>query len=148
VDETAGELTPPAVRFRPYPWLTALAGVGTVIAVVLAWLAADAPSRLIFGIAAVVAGAYAIGDVVFAPRLSADRTGVRIRTPMTRADLRWDEIEAVRVDTRDRLGLRSTTLEIDTGEAVVVFSRRSLGADPEFAARKVRAFADPRTFGG
>lgn len=143
MDETAGEVTPPAVRFRPYPWLTALAGAGAVLAIVLTWQATDAPGRLIFGIAALITAAYAIGDVVFSPRLSADHTGVRIRAPMTRADLRWDEIEAVRADTRDRLGLRSTTLEVDTGETVVVFSKRSLGADPEFVARQVRAVAPP-----
>lgn len=144
MDETAAELTPPVARFRPYPWLTALAAAATLVAVGLAWEAHDAPSRLMFAVAAVVVAAYAIGDVVFSPRLTADRTGIRVRSPMTRADLRWDEIEAVRADTRDRLGLRSTTLEIDTGETVIVFSKRSLGADPEFVARKVRAFAPRR----
>jgi hypothetical protein len=135
------ELTPAAAEFRPYTGLTAAAGVGAVVAVVLAWLADDAPSRLLFAIAAVVLAAYTVGDLVFAPRLRADRTGVRIRTPMTRADLRWDEIEDVRADTRDRLGLRSTTLEIDIGADIVVFSKRALGADPEFVAKQVRAFA-------
>jgi hypothetical protein len=141
VDTAVDELTPPAAQFRPQPWLTAAAGMGAVVAIVIAWLATDAPSRLIFGIAAVVLAAYAAGDVVFAPRLVADRNGVRVRAPMSRADLRWDEIESVRADTRERLGLRSTTLEIDTGHTVLVFSKRALGADPEFVAKKVRAFA-------
>ena len=38
-------------------------------------------------------------------------------------------------DIRARLGLRSTTLEIDAGATLVVLSRRALGADPEAAAQ-------------
>ena len=55
---------------------------------------------------------------------------MRIRTPLTRADLAWREVEDVSADVRSRYGLRSTTLEVDAGEVLVVFSRRSLGADP------------------
>ena len=46
-------------------------------------------------------------------------------------------------DTRSRYGLRSSTLEVDAGETLVVFSRRALGADPTTVQDIVRAF-DPR----
>ena len=65
------------------------------------------------------------------------------RSPTGRADLDWDQIDSVRADTRQRLGLRSTTLEIDTGQTVMVFSKRALGADPEFVAKTILAFAPP-----
>jgi hypothetical protein len=143
VDNAVDELTPATAQFRPQPWLTAAAGLGTVGGIVLAWMADDAPSRLIFGIAALVLAAYAVGDLVFAPRLAADRNGVRVRAPTGRADLDWDQIDSVRADTRQRLGLRSTTLEIDTGQTVMVFSKRALGADPEFVAKTILAFAPP-----
>ena len=42
---------------------------------------------------------------------------------------------------RTRFGLRSTALEIDAGDTLVVLSRRALGADPETVRDLVRAFA-------
>lgn len=135
------------LRYRPEPWTTVLAGVAAVLGLVLTVLASDPPSRVIFALATVITGAYAVGDLVFAPRLAADAGGLRIRTPATRADLRWDEITHVRADSRLRLGLRSTTLEVDAGSVLVVFSRRSLGADPEYVAAQLRELA-PRSPGG
>jgi hypothetical protein len=90
----------------------------------------------------VLAG-YSIGDVIFWPRLVADSTGLRIRTPLARADVAWADIEDVRADVRQRYGLRVTTLEVDAGETLVVFSRRSLGADPGTVSALVRSL-DPR----
>jgi PH (Pleckstrin Homology) domain-containing protein len=81
--------------------------------------------------------------VVFWPRLAADHTGLRIRTPLARADLSWSDVESVTADTRSRYGLRSSTLEVDAGSTLVVFSRRALGADPETVQDVVRAL-DPR----
>ncbi len=127
-------VTAPAVRFGPDRRLMALAGVGAVIALVLSVSASDAPGRLLFAVATLVLLGYIAGDLIWSPRLAADQAGVRIRTPFTRVDLGWDEIEGVRADVRSRYGLRSTTLEVDAGEVFVVFSRRSLGVDPETAA--------------
>ena len=39
-------------------------------------LAGDAPTRLIAGVAAVVLAVYAVSDLVFSPRLEADRFGL------------------------------------------------------------------------
>jgi hypothetical protein len=49
----------------------------------------------------------------------------------------------VRADTRQRLGLRSVTLEIDAGDELHVFSKRALGAEPDAVAGLIRAM-DPR----
>ena len=129
----------PAVRFRPDPRLTAAAGAGALVALVLSLTTADLGGRLLWAGAAVVLVGYVATDLIWSPRLAADASGVRIRSPFTRADLRWDEIDAITADVRSRYGLRSTTLEVDAGELLVVFSRRSLGADPEMAAGLVRA---------
>ncbi len=133
----------PTLRFGPDRRLTGLAGAAAVVAVLLVITSSDGPSRLIFAIAALILAGYAIGDLVFWPRLCADAAGLHIRTPQARADLAWADVDDVRADVRSRHGLRSTTLEVDAGELLVVFSRRALGADPETVQDQVRAF-DPR----
>ena len=130
----------PRVRLAPDRRLTALAAAGVVIAAVAALLAGDGPGRLLALVAVVVLGAYAVGDVVFSPRLEADADGLVIRTPSTRARLAWADVEHVRADSRQRLGLRSMSLEVDAGAVLVVLSRRAIGTDPEQAADLVNAF--------
>lgn len=137
--DEAHPLTAPTLRFAPDLRLTALIAGAMLIAVGLAATADDAISRAVWIGAALVLAAYAAGDVIFRPRLTADATGLRIRSPLARASLAWPEIEDVRADVRSRLGLRSVTLEVDAGETLVVFSRRALGADPEAVQELVRA---------
>jgi hypothetical protein len=129
----------PTLRFGPDRRITLVAIAAATVAVVLMLTAADGPGRLIFAIAALILAGYAIGDFVYWPRLSADASGLHIRTPQTQADLAWADVDDVRADVRSRYGLRSTTLEVDAGEVLVVFSRRALGADPETVQDQVRA---------
>ena len=133
------DVTLPTVRFGPDRRLTLAAAAAALVALVSALLYPDAPGRLLFAIATLVLAGYALGDLIWADRLVADATGVRIRTPFTRADLSWPQISAVRADVRTRHGLRSVTLEVDAGDVLVVFSRRTLGTDPEAAAGLVTA---------
>jgi hypothetical protein len=131
---------PPVARFFPDKRFTWLAALGTVVAALACALTGDPAGRLLTGAAAVILAAYAATDLIFAPRLTADRDGLTIRSPLLRAQLPWAAVENVRADVRNRYGLRSTTLEVDAGETFAVFSRRSLGTDPEEAAALVRAF--------
>jgi hypothetical protein len=131
---------PAEARFVPDRRFTALAAAGAVVAAVAVLLSDDNPSRLIGVLAFVVLLAYVIGDLVFSPRLVASTDGLVILSPLTRATLPWSEIEAVRADTRVHYGLRSTTLEIDAGAVLAIFSRRALGADPAEVADLVSAF--------
>lgn len=124
------DLTAPTLRFGPDRRVTAGLGLGTGLALVLAFTTGDAPGRLLFGLAALVLASYTLGDLMFWPRLTADPRGLIVRTPLQRAALPWAQIEGVRADERLRFGLRSTTLEVDAGAVLVVFSRRALGADP------------------
>src|SRR3954469_11098722 len=111
-----------------------LAAGGLVVAVGLALLAGDAAGRLLAAIAAVVLAAYVAADLLFTPRLLVTADGIIVNSPLLRTRLAWSEIEDVRADVRQRLGLRATTLEIDAGATLAVLSRRAIGHDPEAAA--------------
>lgn len=127
-------VTAPVLRFGPDRRLTIAAGVGALIALAGTLFSGDAPGRLLFGLAAVLLVGYVVTDRMWSPRLIADTSGLRVRTPFTSTDLSWAEVDDVRADVRIRYGLRSSTLEVDAGEVLVVFSRRSLGTAPETAA--------------
>lgn len=131
------------LRFGPDRRVTALAGGGALVALVLALLAGDATGRLLFGLACALLLAYVASDLIYTPRLVATAGGVAVRSPSTRVTLSWADIDAVRADTRSRFGLRSSTLEIDAGEVLAVFSRRSLGAEPDDVAALVNALRPP-----
>ena len=130
----------PTCRFGPDRRLSALSGALTLIAIAAAALSPDPAGRVLLGGAALVLLTYTVTDLVFWPRLIASGEGLVIRTPMTRAHIAWADLDAVRADTRERLGVRSVTLEIDAGEQLVVFSRRALGADPATVAGLISAF--------
>jgi hypothetical protein len=136
--------TPPEARFVPDRRYTALAAGGTAGAVAAVLLTSDLAGRLLFALAAVVLLGYVASDLVFSPRLVASRSGIVINAPLTRARLTWDEVDAVRAETRFRRGLRSTTLEVDGDGVLAVFSRRALGAEPADAAALIEAFRPPR----
>jgi hypothetical protein len=137
VDEHSGR---PELRFVPDRRYTLLAGAGTVAALIALLLTTDVAGRVLAGTAAAVLGGYLAADLLFRPRLRVDAEQIVINSPLVRARRPWPSIEAVRADTQDRFGLRSTTLEIDAGATLAVFSRRAIGTDPEAAAELIRAF--------
>jgi hypothetical protein len=130
----------PELRFAPDSRYTALAGAGVVAALVAVLLTADLAGRVLAGTAAVVLAGYLAADLLFRPQLRVDAEQIVINSPLVRARLPWPAVEDVRADTRERFGLRSTTLEIDAGATLAVFSRRAIGADPADAAELIRAF--------
>jgi hypothetical protein len=105
-------------------------GVAAVLAAGAAAVTSAATGRLLLVIAAIVLAAVAGTDLVFAPRLSASGHGLRIISPTLRVSLGWDEVDSITVDERSRHGLANRTLEIESGERLIVLSRRSLGRDP------------------
>jgi len=131
-------------RFVPDGRYTALAAGGLLVAIGLALLAGAAPGRLLAALTAAVLAAYVATDLLFRPRVLATADGIVINSPLLRTSLAWPEIEDVRADVRQRLGLRSSTLEIDAGATLAVLSRRAIGADPEAAAALIAAFRPPR----
>jgi hypothetical protein len=129
----------PTVDFAPDRRYTVLAGVGAFAAGSAAVLSDDRPGEVLFTVAAVLLLGYLVADLVFRPRLCASPDGIVINAPFHRVSLDWAEVTAVRAETRFRRGLRSVTLEIDAGSVLAVFTRRTLGVDPDEAAARIRA---------
>jgi hypothetical protein len=127
-------------RFVPDRRHTALAAGGAIGALAALLLTGDAAGRLLFGVAAALLLGYAVTDLIFSPRLVVSRAGLVINAPFNRTRLDWSDVEDVRVETHIRRGLRSTTLEIEAGELLLVFNRRALGTEPMRAAAVVTAF--------
>ena len=129
-------------RFGPDRRLTALYAALVLIAVGFVVLSGDAAGRVLGGLAAVLLAGYVATDLVFSPRLVANAAGLQVRTPTARALLPWTDVDAIRVDERSHLGLMSRTLEIDAGAVLVVFSRRTLGADPQVVADLLKSLLE------
>lgn len=128
------------LRFGPDRRLTAVTAVAGLVAVGAAVFTADAQARVLAAVAAVVLLAYAVSDLLFWPRLTLSEAGVQVHGPFDRLSLGWPDVAAVRADVRTRHGLRSAALEVDTGDTLVVLSRRALGADPEAVAELAAAY--------
>jgi hypothetical protein len=133
-------LAPAQARFVPDRRYTALAAGGAFGGLIAVLVTGDAGARLMLGVAVIILLVYVGSDLIFSPRLVASADGLVVNSPLTRARLSWDEVHQVRAETRFRFGGRSTALEVDAGQVLVVFSRRALGAHPVEAAELVEAF--------
>jgi hypothetical protein len=123
---------PTELRWRVSPGFAALKCAVTVaLALAAAFFAGDRPALTAALVAAVVAGAYALRDLLAPVRLAADPQGVTVVTGYAgHRRLRWEEIERIRLESRTRAGLRSELLEIDTGETLHLLSTYDLNARP------------------
>jgi len=75
---------------------------------------------------------WALRDLVAPVRLAADPGGVTVIVGFARRHrLPWSQIEAVRMDRRDRLGVRTEMLEVDAEDNLYLFSMHDLGARPD-----------------
>jgi hypothetical protein len=141
-----------SVRYRVDGRFTAVKIAGFVIFALAALAFHDDRAKLAFtSVAALVAGGYALRDVLAPYRLSADRDGVSVTSGYagTRR-LAWSEIERVRLDERRRLGTRSAALEIDTGDHLYLLSAYDLATDPADAVEalnRLRPSTDPSATG-
>ena len=116
--------------FGPDRRLTWCLGVVALVFAGLALAADDAPGRLIYSLAVLVAGLSALGLHRLDPRLVVDADGLRTRSITGRwTVLDWDDVAGVLVEQRARLGVVNHTLEIDDGVNLVVLNRYDLGRD-------------------
>jgi hypothetical protein len=133
--------TSDALRWRVSPALPALKLTGAAALALLGLVLGDDAVRLALA-AVAVAGllAWAARDLLAPIRLAADTAGVRVISGYagTRA-LPWERIERIRVDSRPRLGLRTETLEIDTGDTLHLFGQYDLNAPPAEVADRLNA---------
>jgi hypothetical protein len=131
--------------WSPRPRETALALLGGLVVLLLALLA-DPAGRLLLGVAALGLLVVGAADLMLRPRLAADPAGVQVRTLASRHRVPWSALERVEVDEHTRYGLTSRTLELESGELLVVLGKRTLGADPRDVAdalARIRYAAPP-----
>ncbi|MFI5915442.1 PH domain-containing protein [Dactylosporangium sp. NPDC051541] len=123
---------PTELRWRVSPGFAAMKCAVTVVLILAAvFLADDHRALTAIVVAAVVAGAYALRDVLAPVRLAADPEGLTVVTGYAgHRRLAWDEIERIRLESRTRAGLRSELLEIDTGDTLHLLSTYDLNARP------------------
>jgi hypothetical protein len=93
--------------------------------------------------AAVAVGlaAWALRDLIARVRLAADPGGLTVVVGYAgRRRLAWSQIEQVRVDCRNHLGVRAELLEVDAGDNLYLFSMHDLGAPPDEVLRELLTF--------
>jgi hypothetical protein len=130
-----------ADRWRVPPALPAVKLGGAAALVLLALFVArhDRLGLTLAVAAALFLTVWGVRDLVAGVRLAADADGVTVVSGYAgRRRLPWAAIERIAVDTHTRRGLRSETLEVDTGEAIHLFSRWDLGAQPDEVAERLR----------
>ena len=130
VDTPRPRPTPAPLCFGPDRRLLVVALPGALFAGLLAFVGDDPVQRFFSLVVVVVLLAVVATDLVFAPRLTVDPAGLRVFAPLDRAHVGWAELESVHASSTQRYGLRSTVLEIDAGDRLLVLDRRDLAADP------------------
>jgi hypothetical protein len=106
-----------------------------------AFVATDVVGRSLVALAAAGLVASAVRDLVLPVRLRADAEGLTLVAGVARRRLPWSQIERVRLDERQRLGLRTELLEIDTGDELHFLGERDLGVPPAEALTALTALA-------
>jgi len=118
-------------RVRPVLPVTKGLGAIAVLVLVFAFGRRDPVQWVLAGAIAAGLLGWALRDLLAPVRLAADPSGVTVVEGFARRRwLSWAEIERVRVDRRERLGLATAMLEVDADEALYLFSMHDLGADP------------------
>jgi Bacterial PH domain len=144
---SASDAFPPPTEPAPQPWrikpvipVTKMLGAVAVIVLAVAFGRRD-PVQWFLAIAAAIGLAtWAARDLIAPVRLAADHDGVTLVVGFAgHRRLAWAQIERVRMDRRERLGVRSNLLELDVGDSLYLLSVHDLGADPEEVLRSLLA---------
>lgn len=114
-----------------------------VFALSALWFSDDVARFAVAVAATLLAGGYAVRDLVLPVRLTADAEGVGVsRGFFGLRRLPWDQIVRIKVDERRRFGTVSRLLEIDVDYTLFLFSKHEIGADPAEVADTLRALRD------
>jgi Bacterial PH domain len=133
-------MSPQPWRIRPVVPVAKLLGAVGIVALVLAFGRDDPVQWFLAAVVTIGLAGWALRDLVAPVRLAADPDGVTVVVGFAgRRRLAWPEIERVRLDRRDRLGLRSELLEVDAGDYLYLFGRYDLGAEPEEVLASLQA---------
>jgi hypothetical protein len=127
-------------RVRPVLPVAKLLGSVALVVLVLAFGRDDPVQWFIALVLAAALAGWAARDLIVPVRLSADTSGITLVDGLIRRrHVAWPQVERIRVDRRERLGLRSALLEIDTGASLHLFSAHELGTDPAEVADALNA---------
>jgi hypothetical protein len=133
-------MSPLQWRVRPVLPIAKLLGAAALVALVVAFGREDPVQWFIAAVVAAALAGWAVRDLVAPVRLSADTSGVTMVVGfLRRRHVAWPQIERVRVDSRERMGLRNRLLEIDAGDSLHLFSQHELGTDPDEVAEALNA---------
>jgi hypothetical protein len=128
------------VSYRCPAYVPAVKAAVAVVLLVAATVAGEKRVLAVGTVGALALAVWAVRDVLNRVRLRADATGVTVARGFgSRRQLAWAEIDAVRVDERPRLGVRTTLLEVDADAEIYLFSRYDLGVEPGEAAAEITA---------
>ena len=121
-------------------------GAAAVLVLVFAFGREDPVQWVMASAVAIGLAGWALRDLVAPVRLAADRDGLTVVDGFARRRrLAWDDIAAVRLDRRERLGISTELLEVDADDALYLYSMHDLGADPREVhevLEKIRAGSD------
>jgi Bacterial PH domain len=141
---TDSDVAPQPWRIKPV--LPVTKGLGAVAAIVLVFAFGRRDPvqwAVAVGLAAGLA-VWAVRDLVAPVRLAADPDGVTVVVGYAgRRRLPWAEVDGVRVDRRDRLGLRTELLEVDADDTLYLFSMHDLGAPPDHVLAAIEQLRTP-----
>jgi hypothetical protein len=119
-------------RIKPVLPVTKLLGAVAVAVLVVAFGRRDPVQWFLVVAVSLGLVIWALRDLIAPVRLAADPDGVTVVVGYAgRRRLAWSQIETVRVDRRDRLGVRTAMLELDAEDNLYLFSMHDLGAPPE-----------------
>jgi hypothetical protein len=122
-------------RISPFLPVAKLVGAVALLGLTFAFGRHDPVQWVLAGGTALALLGWAIRDLVTPVRLAADPAGVTVIAGIVRRrHVPWAQIERIRVDRRERRGLRSEVLEIDAGETLHLFGPHELGAAPDEVA--------------
>jgi hypothetical protein len=117
-------------RWRVSRKLLVAKGVAALGFGVVAIVSAGVRDRFVIAcVAALLLAALAARDLLVGVRLEADAEGIIVVTGLAaRHRVPWGAIQQIRVDQRQRIGLRTQLLEVDTDELLFLLGESDLGA--------------------
>ena len=133
-------MSPLQWRVRPVLPIAKLLGAVALVLLVVAFGGEDPVQWFVAIVVAATLTGWAVRDLIAPVRLSADTSGVTMVVGfLRRRHVAWPQIDRIRVDSRERMGLRNRLLEIDAGDSLHLFSEHELGTDPEEVAEALNA---------
>jgi hypothetical protein len=133
-------MSPLQWRVKPVLPIAKLLGAVALVVLVAAFGRDDPVQWAIAIVAGAALTGWAARDLIVPVRLSADTSGIIMVTGFaSHRHVAWPQVERVRVDRRERRGLRNELLEIDTGDSLHLFSVHELGVEPGEVADALNA---------